>query len=76
MAACGSPIRRDGQALLATMLHSCLAAVHTPPPLASSQVAWIGLAAQASATKEGALDNWLAHIADPAGTSLFNTLYK
>lgn len=50
--------------------------MHTPPPLASSQVAWIGLAAQASATKEGALDNWLAHIADPAGTSLFNTLYK
>lgn len=39
-------------------------------------IAWVGMAAQASATKEGALDNWLAHIQDPSANTLFTTLYK
>lgn len=41
-----------------------------------AMVALVGVAAQASATKELPLDNWLNHIADPAGTTLFVTLYK
>jgi light-harvesting complex I chlorophyll a/b binding protein 2 len=41
-----------------------------------AMVAWIGLAAQASATKEGPLDNWIAHIQSPSAENLFQTIYK